>query len=107
MQPMVAVVIIGGKQYKVTEGDTLVVDRLEGNVGDALTFDQVLFLRDDKKITVGRPTVKKASITAKILKQGKGEKIHVRRFKAKVRYRRAKGFRPSETTLKIISINRA
>lgn len=101
---MFAIVTVNGKQYKVEPESTLEVERLEGNVGEILTFDQVLFLHDGKKIEVGRPTVKGHVLKAKILSQEKGEKINVRRFKSKVRYRRSRGFRPLLTKLSILSI---
>lgn len=104
---MFAIVTINGKQYKVEPGSTLEVERLEGKVGETLTFDHILFLHDEKNITVGRPIVKGHVLKAKILSQEKGEKINVRRFKSKVRYRRSRGFRPLLTKLSIVSIAKA
>ncbi len=100
---MYAVVRIAGKQYRISEGQTVVVNRIEGKIGDTVTFTDVLLLTNGT-VQVGTPTVAGASVTAKILGQGKGEKIHVRRFKSKVRYRRKKGFRPLETTVQILTI---
>ncbi len=102
--PMFAVVAISGKQYKVASGDVLEVARIDGNVGDTLTFDRVLLVEDGKKTKIGTPTVKGAKVTAKITKQGRGEKINVRRFKSKVRVRRSTGFRAHLTTLEITAI---
>lgn len=104
---MFAVVAIGGRQYKVTVGDVIEVDRLEAKADDTITLDRVLLVSDGQKVSVGKPTVKAVAVKAKIVAQGKGEKIEVRRFKAKVRYRRHKGFRPSVTKLEILSIGRA
>jgi large subunit ribosomal protein L21 len=101
---MFAVVAIGGKQYKVAQGDKVIVDKLAGSVGDTVTIDAVKLVSDGKSTKVGTPTVKGAKVTAKIVAQGKGEKIDVRRFKSKVRERRHVGFRPQITTLEIASI---
>ncbi|MBI5619987.1 50S ribosomal protein L21 [Candidatus Gottesmanbacteria bacterium] len=101
---MFAIAAIAGKQYKVTKGDTVTVDRLAGNAGDIVTLDRVLLYSDGKKVAVGKPTVANVTIKAKIIKQEKGEKIDVRRFKSKVRHRRHIGFRPEHSALEIISI---
>lgn len=105
---MFAVVKIGGKQYKVEKGMRLSVERLEGNVGDSVTLPHVLLLSGDGgEVDVGTPTVKGMSVTAKIVEQGKGEKIQVRRYKSKVRYRKHIGFRAQLTTLEITGIGKA
>lgn len=104
---MFAIVDIGGKQYKVKPRDLVEVDRIEGQVGETVTFDRILLAVDEGKISVGKPYVKGFRAKAKIIEQGKGEKIEVRRFKAKVRYRRKRGFRPSITKLEILSVGRA
>lgn len=103
---MFAIVRIGSKQYKVEPDQTLEVDRLEGKVGDTVKLGEVLLISDEKDTHVGTPVVKR-SVLAKILSQDKGEKIHVRRFKAKSRYRRARGFRPLTTKLTIVSIGKS
>lgn len=102
---MFAVVKISGKQYKVTPKDIITVNKLDGSVGDAVTLNEVLLVSNDKTVKVGKPTVKGASVSAKILAQGKGEKLTIRRFKSKVRYRRTRGFRPYETRLEILAIS--
>lgn len=104
---MFAVVEIAGKQYTVSKGATIVVDRVDGKVGDTVKFDRVFLIHEGKTSRVGTPTLAKASVTAKITAQGRGEKIDVRRFKSKVRERRHIGFRPQITTLEILSINPA
>ncbi|KKT81435.1 50S ribosomal protein L21 [Candidatus Gottesmanbacteria bacterium RIFCSPHIGHO2_01_FULL_46_14] len=101
---MFAIVDIAGKQYKATKGAKLVVDKLDGKEGDSVKFDRVFLISDDKKTTTGNPVVKGAIVAAKILSQQKGEKIHIRRFKSKVRERRHVGFRPRETAIEIVSI---
>jgi len=101
---MFAIVSLAGKQYKVHTGDTITVDRIDGKPGDTITFDRVLLTRDDKKTRVGTPTVRGVVVKAKIVAHEKGTKVAVRRFKAKVRYRKARGFRPALTKLAIVDI---
>lgn len=99
-----AVVKIGGSQYKVAEGDEIAVDKIDGEKGKSLTFEEVLLFVDEKRVTIGQPLVKNAKIKAKIVDQFKGKKIRVATYKAKSRYRRVKGFRPLLTRVKILSI---
>ena len=101
---MYAVIKVGGKQYKVSEGETLEVDKLEKKEGEKIEFSEVLLLVEDDKVQVGQPTLFGAKVVASVLEQFKGEKIRVARFKAKVRYRRVKGFRPLKTRVKIEKI---
>lgn len=101
---MFAVVEISGKQYIATPGETIIVDRIDGNVGDSITFDRVFLVSTGKTIEVGTPIVKNAKVVAKVIEQGKGEKLEVRRYKHKVRYRKHIGFRAHETKIEIVSI---
>ncbi|MBQ9376578.1 MAG: 50S ribosomal protein L21, partial [Schwartzia sp.] len=80
---MYAIIKTGGKQYKVAEGDTIYVEKLEEAVDDAVTFDQVLTVVNDGSITVGKPLVSGAKVTGKVLEQGKEKKILVFKYKAK------------------------
>jgi large subunit ribosomal protein L21 len=105
MEHMFAVVSISGKQYKVSVGDVIEVDKIEGVAGDAVQFDTVLLTGDDKATKVGTPVVAGAKVKAKIIAQKKGEKIEVRRYKSKVRYRRQNGFRAFLTQLEITAIS--
>ena len=91
----------------VKKGDMLVLPYMEGDIDTNVTFDEVLLLGDDKKFTLGKPTIKGATVHATIKVQGKGEKIHVRRYKSKVRYRKHIGFRATITTLEITDIVKA
>lgn len=101
---MFAIVTIAGKQYKVTLGETITVDRIDGTAGDTIAFDHVLLVDEAGKTTVGMPMVKGVVVKAKIVSHDKGEKVHVRRFKSKVRYRKNIGFRALQTTLEVLSI---
>lgn len=101
---MFAIVEISGKQYKVQPGQTVEVDRLDQAAGNTLNFDRVLLVNDGTKTIVGTPTVVGGMVKAKVVSHDKGKKIDVRRFKAKVRERKARGFRPLLTKLEILSI---
>ncbi len=87
-----AVIKTGGKQYKVSEGDIIEVDKLDVKEGP-LSFDNVLLLVSDSAVEVGRPYVANAKVSARLLEQKKGDKVRVAKFKSKVRYRRVTGFR--------------
>lgn len=102
---MFAVVHVGSTQVKVSVGDVIEVARMPGEVGDTVTLPNVLLVDDAGKINVGTPAVKGATVEAKIETQHKGEKIHVRRYKSKVRERRHIGFRAYLTKLLITAIN--
>ncbi|MBI4066175.1 50S ribosomal protein L21 [Candidatus Gottesmanbacteria bacterium] len=102
---MFAVVRIGPAQYKVSVGDVIDIPRLPGDVGETFEVPDVLLLADGKAIKVGKPTVKGATVEAKIEAKYKGDKIDVRRFKSKVRERKHIGFRPSLTRLLITAIH--
>jgi large subunit ribosomal protein L21 len=101
---MFAVIEISGKQYKVEEKDIIQVDHIDGEVGKTVNNDRVLLICDGKKTTVGTPYIANAAVKIKIVAQERGEKINVRRYKHKVRYRKSTGFRASLTKLEIISI---
>ena len=102
---MSAVLVTGGKQYKVSEGDTLFVEKLVAAEGDSVTFDQVLAVSDGSSLTVGEPTVAGASVTAKVVKQGKAKKIYVFKMKRKKIERSKKGHRQPYTKVVIEKIN--
>jgi len=104
---MHAVIRTGGKQYYVTAGDILEVDKLEGSVGDSITVTDVLLLAGAGDVTVGQPTVAGATVTAKITGQHRGQKIRVFRYRPKKRIRVRKGHRQYLTRLHIQSIRLA
>lgn len=99
-----AVVKIGGNQYRVTEGEELLVDNLRVKEGESVNFETILLFVDEDKIEIGSPLVENVVVKAKVLGSQKGEKIRVARFKAKSRYRKVRGFRHSYTRVKIESI---
>lgn len=102
---MYAVVAAGGKQYKVEEGDVLRIEKVDGSVGDTLTFDKVLLVADGETLSVGQPVVENASVNAQIVEQGKSKKIIVFKYKRRKRYRRTQGHRQSYTAVKIENIS--
>ena len=102
---MYAIVKTGGKQNKVAQGDVLFVEKLEANEGDVVTLDQVLAVAGENGLTVGAPVVEGATVTAKVVAQGKAKKVIVYKYKAKKDYRRKQGHRQPYTKLVIESIN--
>ena len=99
-----AIIQSGGKQYKVLEGQELLLDRLGKKDGSQIEFNQVLLIHANEKILIGEPFVKSAQVTGKIIGEEKGEKLKVSKFKAKVRYRKTIGFRAINTRVKIEKI---
>jgi len=101
---MYAVIATGGKQYKVSEGDVIKVEKLGVAAGETVTFDQVLLVGgDDTKI--GTPTVAGASVTASVLEEGKDKKVVVYKYKRKTGYHKKNGHRQLFTKVKISKIN--
>jgi len=98
-----AVIKTGGKQYKVSEGDTIEIDRISNKDGKVV-FDEVLLVSGDTGVKIGKPTVAGATVEAKVLEDFKGEKVRVAKFKAKARYRRVTGFRASLTKVQVEKI---
>lgn len=102
---MYAIIETGGKQYRVKEGDTLVVEKLEAEQGDTVTIDNVLAVSKDGKLIVGNPAVDGAKVEAKVVAQGKSKKIIVFKYKPKKDYRKKQGHRQLYTKLIIEKIN--
>ena len=101
---MYAIIKTGGKQYRVAEGDVIMVEKLAANEGEAVTFDQVLTVVKDDEVVVGKPLVEGAKVTAKVEAQGKDKKILVFKYKAKSNYRRRQGHRQPFTKVVIEKI---
>ena len=105
-----AIIKTGGKQYKVAEGDVLMIEKLatEGvtaQEGESVTFDEVLLLADGESVTLGKPMVKGATVSAKVLESGKDKKKMVFRYKAKTSQRKKKGHRQPYTKVQITKIS--
>ncbi|MBR5542597.1 MAG: 50S ribosomal protein L21 [Oscillospiraceae bacterium] len=101
---MQAIFVTGGKQYKVSEGDVIYVEKLDFE-GETVEFDNVLMTIDGENVTVGTPSVEGAKVSAKLIKNGKSKKIMVFKFKAKKNYRRRQGHRQPYTKLQIEKIS--
>lgn len=100
---MYAVIRTGGKQYRVSEGERLRVEKLDGAVGDSLQFDQVLMLGGEK-VQIGKPLVAGAKVTAEIIAQDRAKKIIVYKYRRRKNYRRKAGHRQPFTELKVTAI---
>jgi large subunit ribosomal protein L21 len=100
-----AVIETGGKQYRVAEGDVIYVEKLNAADGETVTFDKVLAVVDEGVNVFGTPTVEGASVSATVVKTGKGKKIRVYKMKPKKNYRRTQGHRQPYTKVQIGTIN--
>ncbi|MBV9508658.1 MAG: 50S ribosomal protein L21 [Caulobacteraceae bacterium] len=101
---MYAVIKTGGKQYRIKAGDVLVVDKLAGEPGQAVSFDEVLLLGDEAAVTVGAPTVAGASVEATLIETRKGDKIKIFKKIRRQGYRRTGGHRQLETVLRVTAV---
>ena len=102
---MQAVIVTGGKQYSVKEGDVVFVEKLNAEAGETVTFDQVLAVLDGENSKFGAPTVAGASVQASVVKNGRGKKIVVFKYKPKKGYRLRQGHRQPYTKVEIKKIN--
>ena len=102
---MYADIETGGKQYKVSEGDVIFVEKLGVEEGEAVTFDKVLVVADGEDVKFGAPVVEGAKVEAKVVKNGKAKKIYVFKMKRKKNYRRKKGHRQPFTKVEISKIS--
>ena len=101
---MYAVIATGGKQYRVTKGETLRVEKLDGDEGSKVELDGVLMIADGDKISVGTPTLKKGSVTATIKSHGRGKKIEIIKFRRRKNSRTQAGHRQSYTEIEVTDI---
>ncbi|MBT6297040.1 MAG: 50S ribosomal protein L21 [Nitrospina sp.] len=101
---MFAVLNTGGKQYKVSQGDLIEVEKLESDVGDTVTLNQVLMVGEGESVEVGSPYISNCEVTGEVMEQGKGAKIIIFKKKRRKNYRRKNGHRQLFTQLKITEI---
>lgn len=99
-----AIIETGGKQYKVQEGDVIFIEKLEAAEGESVTFDKVLALNADDSFKVGAPYVEGATVTADVIKNGKGRKLHIIRYKPKKNSKKKVGHRQPYTKVQISKI---
>ena len=105
LKQMNAIIVTGGKQYKVSEGDVIYIEKLDNEAGDTVKFEQVLAIIDGEKATFGTPVVEGASVEAKIVKNGKGKKIRIFKYNPKKGYRKRQGHRQPYTKVEIGKIS--
>ncbi len=101
---MYAIIATGGKQYKVSEGDVIKIEKLGAAEGDNVTFDQVLAVNNGS-LVVGNPTVSGATVTASVVSEGRYRKVIVYKYKRKTGYHKKRGHRQAYTQVKIEKIN--
>ena len=101
---MTAIFVTGGKQYKVSEGDVLFVEKLAAEAEETVVFDEVLAVVGDE-VQIGKPVVEGAKVTAKVLKNGKAKKVIVYKMHPKKGYRRKQGHRQPYTKIQIETIS--
>jgi large subunit ribosomal protein L21 len=101
---MYAVINTGGKQYKVTPGDIVRVESLEGNKGDTIEIKDVHMIVDGDSMSVGKPTLESAKVTAEVVEQGRGAKLIIFKHNRRKGYRRTNGHRQNYTAIKVKEI---
>ena len=101
---MFAIIETGGKQYKVCEGDILFIEKIEAEADETVKFDKILAVSDDNGFKVGAPYVDGVSVEAKVVKQGKGKKIYVIKYKPKKNEKKKMGHRQLYTKIEITKI---
>lgn len=99
-----SIIKVGKGQMKVSKGDTIKTQKIEGKDGEKVVFDEVLLTSKDGKVEIGQPLVKGSKVEAEILEQFKGKKITTFKYKAKSRYRKKRGHRQNYTRLKVTKI---
>ncbi len=100
-----AVIRSGGKQYRVSPGQRVTLERLAGDAGDAVTFDDVLLVQGGGEVAVGTPTLASATVSGEIVEQGRGKKVRVFKYKNKTRYRRLRGHRQLQTRVLVNEVS--
>ena len=101
---MYAVISTGGKQYRVASGAKLKVEQLTADVGAEIVIDQVLMVADGEKVTLGTPLVDGAKVSAKVVSQGRGDKVHIFKMRRRKHYRKSQGHRQNYTEIEILGI---
>jgi len=101
---MIAIIKTGGKQYLVSPGQKLKIEKIEKKEGEEITFDHVLLVEKQKKLQIGTPEIKGAKVIGKILKQGKNKKVIILKYKPKTRYKKKQGHRQPFTEVEISKI---
>ncbi len=101
---MYAVISTGGKQYRVSSGEKIKVEQLTADVGSEIVLDQVLMVADGDNITLGAPLLKGATVKAKVVAHGRGDKVHIFKMRRRKHYRKSQGHRQNFTEIEILGI---
>ncbi len=101
---MYAVIESGGKQHRVKEGEILQLEKLEAATGEKVEFDKVLMVGEGESVKIGTPYVEGGKVTAEVLQQGRGKKIHIIKFNRRKHFRKQQGHRQWFTEVKIVGI---
>ncbi|MDB5903405.1 MAG: rplU [Betaproteobacteria bacterium] len=101
---MYAVIKTGGKQYRVAAGEKLKVEQIPADIGAEIVLDQVLFLAKGEDVTMGAPLVSGATVTAKVVSHGRGDKIRIFKMRRRKHYRKTQGHRQNYTEIEILGI---
>ncbi len=101
---MYAVIVTGGKQYKVAEGEFLKIEKLEVGAGEAVVFDRVLLVGKDDEVRIGAPVVEGARVTAEVISQGRHDKVRIIKFRRRKHHMKRQGHRQWFTEVKITGI---
>lgn len=99
-----AVIKTGGKQYKVSAGQKLKIEKIQGKAGDKILFEKVLLMADGAKVKIGQPLVKDAKVEARVLRQARAKKKVIMKFKSKTRQKTKKGHRQPFTEIEVLKI---
>ncbi len=102
---MYAVIVTGGKQYKVAEGEYLKIEKLEVATGESITFDKVLLVANGEQINIGAPIVDGAKVTAEVISQGRHDKVRIIKFRRRKHHMKHQGHRQWYTEIKITGIS--
>lgn len=102
---MYAVIVSGGKQHRVTEGETLKVEKLQAEAGSSIDFDRVLMVANDEDVKIGAPVVEGAKVSAEVVSHGRGKKVHIMKFKRRKHHMKRMGHRQWFTEIKITAIS--
>jgi large subunit ribosomal protein L21 len=101
---MYAVIKTGGKQYRVSAGEKLKIEQIAADVGQEIVLDQVLLVADGEALKMGAPLVAGAQVKARVLKHGRGDKVHIFKLNRRKHYRKSQGHRQNYTEIEILGI---
>jgi large subunit ribosomal protein L21 len=101
---MYAVIKAGGKQYRVASGEKLRIEQVAADVGSEIVLDQVLMVADGDNVTLGTPVLTGASVKAKVIAHGRGDKVHIFKMRRRKHYRKSQGHRQNYTEIEILGI---